>query len=93
MTDKTVKVTISGQVQGVFFRAWTTEHARELGLMGWVRNLSTGEVEAIFSGTDTIIEDMIKSCWVGPPEAKVTDIRVVDTDEEPEPIFCTKPTL
>lgn len=39
-----IKATISGKVQGVFFRQGTLEKARELNLTGWVKNLANGDV-------------------------------------------------
>jgi acylphosphatase len=74
-----VRIRISGRVQGVWFRAWTAEQARELGLSGWVRNRRDGSVEALFSGPEAAVRIMIGRCWQGPPAARVE--RIV---EEPE---------
>ena len=45
MADSAVHIVVCGQVQGVFFRASAQAQALELGLTGWVRNLSNGTVE------------------------------------------------
>ena len=45
-----VRVTISGRVQGVGYRAWTEMEATARGVRGWVRNRSNGDVEALFAG-------------------------------------------
>ncbi|RPG00569.1 MAG: hypothetical protein CBC23_005560 [Rhodospirillaceae bacterium TMED63] len=47
---KSVHVSIEGRVQGVWFRAWTTEQAKKRGLDGWVRNRTDGTLKAVFSG-------------------------------------------
>ncbi|WP_341540072.1 acylphosphatase [Pseudodesulfovibrio tunisiensis] len=47
---KQVRAIIRGKVQGVWFRGWTRDTARELGLRGWVRNLPDGAVEAVAPG-------------------------------------------
>lgn len=75
------RVVISGKVQGVWYRAWTKGEAEKLGLKGWVRNLSTGQVEALFAGPGTSIEAMIDACRKGPPLAKVTGIESFDAEE------------
>ena len=66
-----VRVRITGKVQGVWFRAWTCEQARVLGLDGWVRNLSDGSVEGLFAGPPEAVERVLAACHRGPPSARV----------------------
>jgi acylphosphatase len=73
-------VIIEGLVQGVFFRASTKEKALQLGVGGWVRNLSDGDVEALFEGEKKKVEEIVAWCYQGPPGARVTK---VDLDWEP----------
>ncbi len=63
---RTVTVKIEGRVQGVFFRAWTEQTARSLGLDGTVCNMGDGSVEAVFSGPAEIVADMLRRCADGP---------------------------
>ena len=72
-------VRISGQVQGVFFRDSTRQKAEELGLAGWVKNLSDGSVEAVFEGPSDKVREMVSWCEEGPRNASVED---VDSDFE-----------
>lgn len=74
--DIRAHVYISGRVQGVFYRSTTRDRAEQLGLTGWVRNTSDGEVEAIFEGEETAIKDMIVWCYKGPRSADVSDVTV-----------------
>lgn len=69
-------ITVSGRVQGVFYRGYTQGVAISLGLTGWVRNLQDGRVEAVFEGSRDKIELVIAECRMGPPSASVTDIEV-----------------
>ena len=78
MAKKRGHVFISGKVQGVFFRAYTQEEARRLGLRGWVRNLPDGRVEAIFEGEEKALEEMIRWCHKGSPGARVTGVEVIE---------------
>ena len=52
---RTVRVVVTGMVQGVGYRAWTEEQALALGLDGWVRNRRDGSVEAIVAGADGLV--------------------------------------
>jgi acylphosphatase len=67
---------VSGRVQGVFFRHYTSEEARKLGLKGWVRNLMDGRVEAVFEGDKEKVEKMVEWLKKGPPLAKVEKLDV-----------------
>ena len=46
----TVRLSITGRVQGVWYRGWTVDQAKALGLAGWVRNFTDGSVEALVNG-------------------------------------------
>lgn len=69
-------VIFRGRVQGVFFRSFTRETARSLGLSGWVKNLPDGSVEAVFEGEKKRIEEAIKRSGKGPDYARVDDVDV-----------------
>ncbi len=70
------RVIIEGRVQGVFFRYHTQEMAYQLGIKGWVKNRRDGRVEAVFEGEKDRVHRMIEWCHHGPPEARVTGVRV-----------------
>lgn len=93
MAVKTVHAAISGKVQGVCYRAWTVETAANLGIDGWVRNCRNGTVEAVFSGEESAIEQMLHTCKDGPPAAMVHSIDVTVTDTLPEAGFKQLPTV
>ena len=69
-----LQATVYGYVQGVFFRAFVAEHAHELGLTGYVRNLPTGAVEAVAEGEREQLEKLIGYLKVGPLGARVDKI-------------------
>ncbi len=69
---------ISGRVQGVGFRAFTERSARLLGLMGWVRNLEDGRVEAVATGGMDLLQEFEMRLRQGPSHGRV-DALVVDT--------------
>lgn len=78
MTErKSLHLVISGQVQGVFFRAHTKEMADSLHLVGWVKNLPSGEVEAYAQGGVKHLEKFLEWCHKGPPQARVSHLEVV----------------
>jgi acylphosphatase len=67
-------VFIKGKVQGVFYRDWTAQKAKALGLFGWVKNLEDGRVEAVFEGPKLIVEEMVNNCREGSVLAKVEHV-------------------
>jgi len=69
-------VLIKGIVQGVFFRANTKRKADELGVNGWVKNTSDGNVEAVFEGEKENVEKLIEWARKGPKGARVDTINV-----------------
>ena len=70
-----IDVRIAGMVQGVGFRYWTMEKARELGLAGWVRNEDDGDVTAHLEGDDDVLSEMVRALWQGPRWSNVTDVK------------------
>lgn len=71
---------VHGKVQGVWFRAWTRDMARELGVVGWVRNLPDGTVETLAQAEETVLENFISRLHDGPPLARVTEVSVTKGD-------------
>ncbi len=67
---------IVGKVQGVFYRASCQEVAQELGLTGWVKNLSNGNVEVLAQGEKEKIEKLIEWCRKGTSGARVDNVEI-----------------
>ncbi|MEW6283062.1 MAG: acylphosphatase [Candidatus Eremiobacterota bacterium] len=67
---------VTGWVQGVGFRAYTRDHARHLGLTGWVCNMPDGSVEALVEGDPALLERLLEVVRRGPPGSRVTDLEV-----------------
>ena len=75
--DRTrARVRVRGRVQGVFFRDSTRGKAEELGLSGYVMNTPDGDVEAVFEGPKEGVEEMVRWCGQGPPQASVENVDV-----------------
>lgn len=62
---------VSGQVQGVWFRAATREQALALQLRGFARNLADGSVEVVVTGDAGALDALAAWLWDGPPLARV----------------------
>ena len=68
-------VIISGRVQGVYFRGHIKDNAQSMGVSGWVRNLTNGNVEAVFEGETEDVRRMVTWCHKGPAAARVDDVK------------------
>jgi acylphosphatase len=75
---KRVRIYVSGQVQGVFYRANAQKEAERLKVTGYVRNLQDGRVEALIEGEDICVNKMIQWCEVGPKYARVDKAEVIN---------------
>lgn len=73
---------IEGHVQGVFFREWTIERAREIGLSGWVRNLADSRVEVYVVGEAACVGRFVDRLRVGSPASQVSQVHVEDAEIE-----------
>ncbi|HKO16627.1 MAG TPA: acylphosphatase [Gemmatimonadaceae bacterium] len=68
---------VHGRVQGVGFRWFVLERARELGISGWVRNRADGCVEVAASGQVEALERLRRFLQEGPPGAHVAQVEEV----------------
>ena len=87
-----VRLRILGRVQGVWYRGWAADRARELGLSGWVRNRRDGSVEVLLCGRESRIRAMIDECRQGPPAARVERVIEEAADQPAEGEFHQLPT-
>ena len=69
---------VRGIVQGVAFRWYAKERARELGLAGWIKNLPDGRVETSFEGPEAAVDDFVDWLRHGPPAARVDGVDLAD---------------
>jgi acylphosphatase len=76
MTTVARHLTIHGRVQGVFYRGWAVDTARELRLVGWIRNRHNGTVEAIVQGSEDAVDRFVALANEGPPGAGVDSVEV-----------------
>jgi acylphosphatase len=83
-------VLVSGTVQGVFFRDTCARRASAAGLVGWVRNVPDGRVEAVFQGDRAAVDSLVEWCWTGPPRARVSSIEVFEEDPDGEVGFSVR---
>jgi acylphosphatase len=68
---------VHGRVQGVYFRAFVSEKANELGLCGFVRNLPDGESVAVHAeGEKKQLEILIGHLKMGPRSARVEKVDI-----------------
>src|SRR6266700_1191457 len=73
---------VSGQVQGVSFRAFTYESATDLKLKGWVRNLTDGRVEIVAEGPEKAVTQLLEKVRKGPPASRVAAVKEGKVDEK-----------
>jgi len=77
---KTVRISVTGKVQGVFYRQSTKETANALGITGEVRNKEDGSVTVIATGTVEQIQRLTDWCKIGPRKAVVETVEVAELE-------------
>ena len=76
---KSIRLYISGIVQGIFFRNFVKENAERYNVKGFVRNLEDSRVEVFLEGNFDDVNKMIEVCKTGP---KHSQIKSVEEKEE-----------
>jgi acylphosphatase len=89
---RTVRLRITGRVQGVGYRLWAERTATARGLRGWVRNRIDGSVEILMIGDDGAVSAMIEACRRGPPAARVDAARVAEAEDDGSSGFTARAT-
>jgi acylphosphatase len=90
---RSVRLTVTGRVQGVGYRIWAERTATALGLRGWVRNRADGSVELQAAGVDDAVARLIEACRHGPRAAIVSGVVVTDTEDDGSTGFSARPTV
>ncbi len=65
-------------MQGVSYRACAREEAQRLAIMGWVKNLPDGDVEAVAEGEPEALDAFVRWCHRGPQHAEVESVASSD---------------
>jgi acylphosphatase len=76
------RLVIHGRVQGVFFRKSLRDFAQDRGVNGWARNRRDGAVEAAVEGPRAAVDEVVRFCETGPPDAWVERVDVADEPVE-----------
>ncbi len=74
--DICVSVKVTGRVQGVWFRQSTKTCADQHRVKGWCRNNADGSVEAVFSGEESAVNNVVEWCKTGPAQARADSHQV-----------------
>ena len=73
---KSVRIHITGIVQGVFFRIFIKDNAEKKNVKGFTRNLEDGRVEVFLEGDADDVNSMVELCKKGPKHAQIKKVNV-----------------
>jgi acylphosphatase len=79
---KTLRIFITGTVQGVFFRRYIKEKADLLHVRGYVRNLEDKRVEVLAEGLDDNVKELLEYCKQGPPHSKIKHVEINEINHQ-----------
>jgi len=75
-------IIVQGMVQGVGYRFFAVDQAKQYKIRGYAKNLPNGDVEVVAEGDEGLIKDYIEQLKVGPVSAHVTAVDVEWSDTE-----------
>jgi acylphosphatase len=81
------RITVSGRVQGVWYRETCRREADAAGVTGWIRNNRDGTVEAVLEGEAAAVDRLLAWMRAGPPRAVVTGVEVRAEEPQDERTF------
>jgi len=73
---KSIRLYITGTVQGVFFRAFIKENAEKLNVKGFTRNLEDGRIEVFIEGDSEAVNKMTELCKKGPKHSQIRNVEI-----------------
>jgi acylphosphatase len=88
-----LRLKIEGFVQAVGYRNFAITEARKLGLDGWIRNRSNGNVEILISGENGAVETFVAACARGPEGSQVKSVDLEKAEPPAEKGFNRRPSL
>jgi DNA ligase D-like protein (predicted 3'-phosphoesterase) len=90
ISHRAIRALVAGTVQGVGLREATRQRARELGVMGWVRNEHDGSVAVHAEGSPAALDTLIAWLRKGPPGARVEELSMQDVPVEGHEQFAVR---
>ena len=87
---RAIRVTVSGAVQGVGFRDATVRRARQLGVLGWVRNGDDGNVQVHAEGAHDAVDELVTFLGQGPRLARVESVAIDEVRPEGHEQFAVR---
>ena len=90
--EETLRLKITGKVQGVGYRFWATRTAANLGLRGWVRNRHDSSVEMLVTGASEDVAAMVEAARKGPAGARVVEVSATPDANDGSVGFTALPT-
>ena len=73
---KSVRLYITGTIQGIFFRAFIKENAERLNVKGFTRNLEDKRIEVFIEGDSEQVNKMIELCKKGPKHSQIKKVEI-----------------
>ena len=77
---KCIQITVTGKVQGVFYRKFAIAKALESGITGFVKNQTDGSVYIEACAADDVLSLFVDWCYTGSPDAEVANVEVTVMD-------------